>query len=60
MLTDMVNIGYNFCFKQTWASYLCCQQAEDIGVEPDLLNYIGKVIVHLLGDEAMNLYSGTL
>ncbi|XP_061196286.1 transient receptor potential cation channel subfamily M member-like 2 [Saccostrea echinata] len=44
--------------RQTWAAYLCCKQTEDIGVEPDLLNYIGKVIVHLLGDEAMNLYAG--
>ncbi|XP_078316710.1 transient receptor potential cation channel subfamily M member-like 2 isoform X4 [Crassostrea virginica] len=44
--------------RQTWGAYLCCKRAEDIGVEPDLLNYIGKVIVHLLGDEAMNMYSG--
>nr|XP_022319514.1 transient receptor potential cation channel subfamily M member 5-like [Crassostrea virginica] len=44
--------------RQTLGAYLCCKRAEDIGVEPDLLNYIGKVIVHLLGDAAMNMYPG--
>ena len=42
------------------SSFLCCASAEDIGAVPDLflLKYIGKVIVHLLGDEAMNMYLG--
>lgn len=34
------------------------KKVEDIGVEFDFLNYIGKVIVYFFGDEVMNMYLG--
>ena len=45
-------------FQQTWAGYLCCRPMDPIGNHPDLLNDIGKVIVHLLGDESLHPYRG--
>ncbi|KAK3091596.1 hypothetical protein FSP39_021023 [Pinctada imbricata] len=44
--------------RQTWAAYLCCRPVEQMGNHPDLLNDIGKVITHLLGDGSLNPYSG--
>ncbi|KAL3875817.1 hypothetical protein ACJMK2_033732 [Sinanodonta woodiana] len=43
--------------QQSWTAYLCCRQPENFGSKQDLLNSVGKIIVHLLGDESMNLYS---
>ncbi|XP_053387178.1 transient receptor potential cation channel subfamily M member 2-like isoform X2 [Mercenaria mercenaria] len=43
--------------KQTWGAYLCCRQTPTGVTDPDLLCFIGKLMVHLLGDENFNSYS---
>ncbi|KAL3875814.1 hypothetical protein ACJMK2_033729, partial [Sinanodonta woodiana] len=42
--------------KQSWAAYLCFRQPKNFHTEPDLLASVGKIIVHLLKEESMNLY----
>ena len=49
--------GY-FPLQQSWKAYLCCQKTVNYSSDPDLLLTVGKCIVHLLGDEAMNPYQG--
>ncbi|KAK3595122.1 hypothetical protein CHS0354_002375 [Potamilus streckersoni] len=43
--------------QQSWTAYILCKQPEKFLPKPDLLKSVGKIIVHLLGDESMNLYS---
>ncbi|XP_048256759.1 transient receptor potential cation channel subfamily M member 2-like isoform X1 [Haliotis rufescens] len=43
--------------RQTWAAYLCCQGAARWQYCPDLLQFIGKIIMYLLQDQAMLLYN---
>ncbi|CAC5368004.1 TRPM3 [Mytilus coruscus] len=46
--------------KQSWGAYFCCRPLSTfLEQPPDLLVQIGKVIVHLLGDEALNPYKGS-
>ena len=44
--------------QQSWSAYLCCRESVNYSNHPELLNTVGKLIVHLLGDEAMNPYQG--
>ncbi|KAK3595123.1 hypothetical protein CHS0354_002376 [Potamilus streckersoni] len=43
--------------KQSWRAYLCCRQPDNFRPKTDLLKSVGKIIVHLLRDESMNVYS---
>lgn len=43
--------------KQTWSAYLCCRPTSSLGSDPELLYTIGKVMVHLMGDENFNPYT---
>lgn len=43
--------------KQTWGAYLCCRPTRTSGSDPDLLYTVGKLMVHLLGDENFNPYT---
>ncbi|XP_046584536.1 transient receptor potential cation channel subfamily M member 2-like [Haliotis rubra] len=45
--------------RQTWAAYLCCQGATRWEYCPDLLKFVGKIIMYLLQDQAMLLYHET-
>ncbi|KAL3875816.1 hypothetical protein ACJMK2_033731, partial [Sinanodonta woodiana] len=42
--------------QQSWTAYIFHKQPEKFLPKPDLLKSVGKVMVHLLEDESMNLY----
>ncbi|XP_069123673.1 transient receptor potential cation channel subfamily M member-like 2 isoform X2 [Argopecten irradians] len=42
--------------KQTWGAYLCCRPVQHLGNHPELVELVGKTIVHIMGDEAINPY----
>nr|KAG5702764.1 hypothetical protein BaRGS_003638 [Batillaria attramentaria] len=42
--------------KQSWAAFLLCRGTPDFENFPDLLCYIGRVVVHLLQDQNFNFY----
>ncbi|XP_060552910.1 transient receptor potential cation channel subfamily M member 2-like isoform X4 [Ruditapes philippinarum] len=43
--------------KQTWGAYLCCRPTNTSKSDPELLSMVGKLMVHLLGDENFNSYT---
>ncbi|XP_033755589.1 transient receptor potential cation channel subfamily M member-like 2 isoform X2 [Pecten maximus] len=42
--------------KQTWGAYLCCRPVQNLGNHPELVELVGKTIVYIMGDEAINPY----
>ncbi|XP_052778337.1 transient receptor potential cation channel subfamily M member 2-like isoform X2 [Mya arenaria] len=46
-------------FKQSWGAYLACQDTRASVVDSELLPSIGRLIVHLMGDENINPYHHT-
>ncbi|WAQ96697.1 TMP2L-like protein [Mya arenaria] len=45
--------------KQSWGAYLACQDTRASVVDSELLPSIGRLIVHLMGDENINPYHHT-
>ncbi|XP_021379559.1 transient receptor potential cation channel subfamily M member 1-like [Mizuhopecten yessoensis] len=54
-----LKVGRGDKSKQTWGAYLCCRPVEHLGNQPELVELVGKTIVHIVGDEAINPYDGS-